>query len=825
MSASNVRPSTLFARTETISHFFLQTAGTAALLTALSLGTALLYPAQALAQDKETTLSEDHFFFNIEPGDLTSVLQKIAEKSGISLVFENDLSGIRAQVSLKGTLSAFEALTRVLEGSGYKANPVDNKTYRISASHSSKTITTLDEIVVTAGRAKRNIRALPASVIVISPDEITQHVQGGGDASTLVGRFVPGMGTSNQTLSGASQSFRGRGVQILVDGQTRNTPLRNVSRTLTVIDLNNIERVEVVPGARSDYGNGATGGTINFITKTATEDHEVTVAAGISGFTKHVGNSLAPETSITFTGTEGDFDYAATLSAKMTRDAYTGDGDLAPSDPLIGQGGLDNTKTLNLSLKGGWNASPSKRLQASFSMIELNQEPEFNSDYTTDPVSTDPNSPYEGESIRERSQYFALDYTDTDTAIGELSTRIFADHITKRFALAPMSAANPAVPAIAGSTTVNPDGQSENFTKRVGLRMTVDSSLDSWVEGLKITWGGDASFDDTRQELQDGQNRAAPMQQLGLAGFGQLTVPFSIFEFSGGLRYEYFDLDIKDFTRPAYAFMAAPGVIVPVAEAAVTGGSHTYNELVFNAGVVAHVTDPVDMFVNYSEGFSIPDIGGFTARAGFGIPTDFSSFSPKANVVRSLESGIRYKTADLRAELSAYVSKSDYGTTFDLATNSLTQQKERIWGIEFSGEYDLNDWVAVGGVASFIKGKYDSDGDGTLDADLPANRIPSELKLSVYTDMNVLSDLNLRLTGNFERGRSGNAGATRGNFDIDPSFTMDISARYPLFDGELAAGMLNIFDSGVDNPTATAVRGFPITEYGRRFSLSYRKTF
>ena len=825
MSASNIHLSNLSARSETVSRFFLQTASTVVLLTALSFGTAIVHPVPAMAQDKATSASEDRFSFDIEPGELSSVLQKIAEKSGISLVFENDLAGIRTQAPLKGTLSAVEALTRVLEGSGYQASQVDNKTYRISVTRSSGTITTLDEIVVTAGRAKRNIRALPASVIVISPDEITQHVQGGGDASTLIGRFVPGMGTSNQTLSGASQSFRGRGVQILVDGQTRNTPLRNVSRTLTVIDLNNIERVEVVPGARSDYGNGATGGTINFITKTATEDHEITIAAGVSGFTKHVGNSLAPETSVTFTGTEGNFDYAATLSAEMTRDAYTGDGNLAPSDPLIGQGGLDNTKTFNLALKGGWNPSPSKRLQASFSMIELNQEPEFNSDYTTDPVSTDPSSPYEGESVRERSQYFTLDYSDTETAIGEVSARIFADHITKRFAFAPMSAANPAVPAIAGSTTINPDGQSENFTKRVGLRMTVDSSLDSVLEGLKITWGGDASFDDTRQELQDGQDRAAPMQQLGLAGFGQITVPFSIFEFSGGLRYEYFDLDIKDFTRPAYAFMAAPGVIVPVAQANVNGGSHTYDELVFNAGVVAHVTDPVDVFVNYSEGFSIPDVGSFTARAGFGIPADFSNFAPKANVVRSLESGIRYRTEDLRAELSAYVSKSDYGTTYDLATNSLTQQKERIWGIEFSGEYDVNDWIAVGGVASFIKGEYDSDGDGTLDADLPANRIPSELKLSVYTDMNVLSDLNLRLTGNFERGRRGNAGATLGDFDIDPSFTMDISARYPLFGGELAAGMLNVFDSGVDNPTATAVRGFPITEYGRRFALSYRKTF
>ncbi|MEP3247068.1 MAG: TonB-dependent receptor [Sneathiella sp.] len=779
----------------------------------------------ATAQTSSPPHNQTIHSFDIKTGDLQKILRDIAARGDLSLIFEHDLSGVKTQQGIIGSFDLRDALQRALDGTSYQLRQLDATTYSIVLREVSSP-TQIDEIIVTAGRAKRSAKALPASVIVISPDEIAQHVQGGGDAATLVGRFVPGLASSNQTLSGASQTFRGRGVQVLVDGHTRNTPLRNVSRTLTVIDLNQIERIEVVPGARSDYGNGATGGTLNFITKSATKDHEITISAGVSAFTENVGKSLAPEASVTFTGTEGSLDYAAILTAEMTQDAYTGDGDLAPSDPLIGQGGLDNTKNFSLSLKGGWNATPNKRLQVSFNIVELNQEPEFNSDYSTDPVSADPSSPYTGDSIRERSKYFALDYSDSDTALGELSTKFFADDIRKRFALSPISAANPAVPANAGTTDANPDGQSENLTQRLGIRVTMDSSLGNYVEGMKLTWGGDLDYDETSQDLQDGQHRAAPMQQIGVAGFGQLSVPFSIFEFSGGLRYEYFDLKIEDFTRPAYAFRAAPGVIVPVAAVDVTGGSHTYRELVFNAGVVAHVSDPVDAFVNYSEGFSLPDVGSITSRAGFGgVPADFSSFSPKANVVRSLETGIRYKSDTLRAELSAYVSKSDYGTTFDLATNSISQQKERIWGVEFSGEYDVRDWIAVGGVASFIKGEYDSDGDGQIDADLPANRIPSETKLSLYTDMNVLEDLNIRVTGNLEGGRSGDAGATSGRFDIDPSFTLDVSARYPLFGGEVAVGMLNAFDSGSDNVTATAVRGFPVTEYGRRAVLSYTKTF
>ncbi|WP_169566390.1 TonB-dependent receptor [Sneathiella limimaris] len=761
--------------------------------------------------------------YEIPSGSAQKNLNEIAAKTGISLLIEADISDIRNE-TLSGDYKPLDAMKALLSGSGFQLKQVGDRTYSVVKASQSQNLVTLEKMVVTAGRAKRSSRAVPASVVVINDEEILQHIQGGGDAASLISKFVPGMASSNQTISGASQNFRGRGVQVLVDGQSLNTPLRNVSRTFTLVDLNQVERVEVVPGARSDYGNGATGGTINFITKQATTEHQLTVRLGTSAFTANVSDSIAPEVSVTATGTEGMFDYAATITAEMTRDAFTGNGDLAPSDPLIGQGGLDNSRSLNLSAKGGINFSDTQRLQASINAIELNQEPEYYTDYTTDPVSVDQTSPYEGKSIRERSQYYSLDFTDSETPLGNLEAKFFYDNINKRFAYSPISSANPAVPAFPGTTTPDINGQSEIETRRYGARLTFDTKLSSLIEGMKVTWGGDASYDETEQKFQDGQDRIAPMSQTGLAGFGQISVPFSIFEFTGGIRYEYFDLEIDDFVRPSYVYQVAPSFFVQIPQAAVTGGSHTYSESVFNAGVVAHVSEPVDVFVNYSEGFSIPDVGSFTSRAGFGgIPTDFSLFSPKANVVKSLETGLRYNKFGVRGEASVYVTSSDYGTTFDLATNSLSQQKERIWGVELSGEFPVNEWLKVGGVASYIKGRYDTDADGELDADLPSNRIPSEISSSLYADMYFWDDLNVRATGNFSGGRSGRDAT--GNFDIDPSFTMDLSARYPLLDGELALGVTNLLDSDQENVTATAVREFPIIEYGRRITINYTKTF
>jgi outer membrane receptor protein involved in Fe transport len=53
--------------------------------------------------------------------------------------------------------------------------------------------------------------------------------------------------------------------QLLVrsDGMPTNAPRRDVSRIPSLIDLNMVERIELVAGASSLYGAGATGGAIS----------------------------------------------------------------------------------------------------------------------------------------------------------------------------------------------------------------------------------------------------------------------------------------------------------------------------------------------------------------------------------------------------------------------------------------------------------------------------------------------------------------------------------------------------------------------------------
>ena len=131
---------------------------------------------------------------------------------------------------------------------------------------------TLDEVVVTATRDAEEIRKIPANVTVITQEGIEQSnsqnvVDLLKDQVDVVVRDFYGNGKT------ASVDIRGFGetgtlnVLVLVDGRRVNDiDLSGVD--WTQIPLDQVERIEIVRGSGSVlYGDNATGGVINIITK------------------------------------------------------------------------------------------------------------------------------------------------------------------------------------------------------------------------------------------------------------------------------------------------------------------------------------------------------------------------------------------------------------------------------------------------------------------------------------------------------------------------------------------------------------------------------
>lgn len=163
----------------------------------------------------------------------------------------------------------------------------------------------MDELVVTATRTPRPIKDVPVLTRVISRRDIA--MSDALNLSDLLGMEMPGVEFSysmNQKVSMNMGGFAGQSVLILVDGERlAGETMENVD--FSRLNMNNVERIEIVRGAQSAlYGAGAVGGVINIITGDAREpwslnlnarlgDHRAQRYGGVLGL-RHgkVGNTL-----------------------------------------------------------------------------------------------------------------------------------------------------------------------------------------------------------------------------------------------------------------------------------------------------------------------------------------------------------------------------------------------------------------------------------------------------------------------------------------------------------------------------------------------------
>lgn len=146
-----------------------------------------------------------------------------------------------------------------------------------NASEAASSASTDDAMVVVGSRTPTQISQIPGAVWVIDKAMLQQQTRNGADLKTALGRLVPGLDLAPQGRTNYGQNMRGRGVQVLIDGVSLNSS-RGLSRQFDAIDPFNIERVEVLSGASSLYGGGATGGLINIITRKGEEGLNWSVA-------------------------------------------------------------------------------------------------------------------------------------------------------------------------------------------------------------------------------------------------------------------------------------------------------------------------------------------------------------------------------------------------------------------------------------------------------------------------------------------------------------------------------------------------------------------
>lgn len=183
--------------------------------------------------------------------------------------------------------SILSALFIFLTASVFAGGSAANDTTRI-----------LDEVVVIESAAKAPVPLLPLDVRIIGSATIDNSSE--TNLLPVLQNRVPGMFVTERGLAGygvsggaaGSVSIRGVGggnkVLFLIDGQPQWAGIFGHSLPDTYV-TNDVQRVEVVSGPSSLlYGSGAMGGSVNLITRRASQD-------GFSGSVRAMGGSYGTQ--------------------------------------------------------------------------------------------------------------------------------------------------------------------------------------------------------------------------------------------------------------------------------------------------------------------------------------------------------------------------------------------------------------------------------------------------------------------------------------------------------------------------------------------------
>ncbi|HEX6973090.1 MAG TPA: TonB-dependent receptor, partial [Vicinamibacterales bacterium] len=330
-----------------------------------------------------------------------------------------------------------------------------------------------EDVVVTATRVATPVASIPNTVTIVGREAIERRTAASGDLASLLESNVPGFAPSLKKMSGRGETLRGRNPLYSINGVPQHAPLRDGERDGHTIDLDFIERIEVIHGANAIQGIGATGGVVNMVTKSPKRDGSWTNDVKLS-----VGNGdrldrrgWSNKASYLVGKRQGRFDFMTGVALEKRGLFFDAEGRAVGLYPT--QGDIMDSTSRGLYAKGGVDLGASRRFEISASRFRLSRD----GDYVAVPgnrakgvlsgtVAGDPRS-VSGDPARNDATTVSLEYRDRHVAGGDASVQVYG----------------------ADSRALFEGGSFTTFAQTVGGPAFLDQSrITSRKFGAKLTW-------------------------------------------------------------------------------------------------------------------------------------------------------------------------------------------------------------------------------------------------------------------------------------------------------------------------------------------------
>lgn len=554
---------------------------------------------------------------------------------------------------------------------------------------------TLEEVVVTAGRKPESINEVTSSVTILSLKEVNEQVNVNPSVAAILGNTIPGLATSTNKATNSGQTLRGRQVLVLIDGIPQSTPLMNGSRDIRTLDPAVVDKIEVIKGATSIYGNGSGGGIINFITKSALTNKRFggTTTVGANGNLTHTNNTIGYRFSQLFSGTLDKFSYVISGTYNYTGVLKDARGEVNAQADGLGENSLYNTY-----VKLGFKPNANTQFIASYNLFRSVQNSEYinvSGKYGESPSigikgedpGEDAGTPYNHNafiSYRQDSLPLASSLDITGYYNEFISMNRYVEKATAWYG----------------------PGQTKIQSFKKGLRLTLNTpfNLARQVKG-EITYGLDLLNDRTNQVLTDGRVYIPDMDMVNLAPYAQMKVDLlDYLVLKAGVRHENASVKVKDFSTIATGPDGEGSI-------SVSGGKIPYHSTTFNAGVRYNKYDIFNPFISFSQGFAINELGRILRRA---TGSTLESIETDPIITNNYEAGFSSRMGLLNLTAAYYISTSKLGANLVDVGGFLIPQREpeRVNGYEVSVDVYLHPEWTVGASYSYVEGKSEQE-DGT----------------------------------------------------------------------------------------------------------------
>ena len=677
----------------------------------------------------------------------------------------------------------------------------------------------LASVVVTATRTAKAVDKIPGAVSVITQQELATQYLIADDPSQALATYVPGYAPSRQKMTSTGESLRGRQPLILFDGIPQSNPLRAGMREGYFADSAIIERIEVINGASAMQGMGATGGIINYITKTPrVEGTTYTVNARLAS--QFESDNLDWKTGLTVSHKSGDFDMLAYASVQRRGMGYDGSGRRLGIDAV--QGDTMDSHGNDLFVKMGKNFGD-QRLQLTLNRFDLAGDGDYRSLPGNlaqgVPTSSAPGTPI-GMPPRNKVRSASLDYRHNDLGGGTLTVQVFGHEFSALYGATNTSTFQDRAIAPVGSLW----DQSQVVTDKRGSRITWVRP-DVLVQGLELTAGVDWLQDNPQQRLAGtGRTWVPELKFRSLAPFTQLEYEFGPVTVRGGVRFEDAKLDVDTYTT-----LAAYG------SRRVEGGSAEFSKAVKNIGAVWRFAPGWSAFAGSSEGFGLPDAG--LVLRGVAVPNQSVSslISLQPIVTRNNEVGINWRGPKGQFGLSRYDSRSKLGSVIRITSAGIglvERVPTTVKGWEANAEWRPSKEWSVFGTWATLDGKTAAAQGAPMDLDLGA-RSQGPDKSVLGANWTFRPQAQLRLQATHLRDRDINIGRRVGTSNLEEHFKgytlVDAALTWDSAYGRFGLSLENMFDKyyvGYYSQSASAVDvNATYAGRGRTLALSWNRSF